>query len=79
MQSSIVRAASAHWNTIQYSTSDASTTVLHHVTFKVTQGKPGLNITKQISVECKVCTCVAMPHYKCLIYTGCWGGGQKNR
>ena len=65
--------------------------VLHHVTFKVTQGKPGLHITKQISVECKVCTCVAMPCYKCLNYTDCWGevggrgggggggGGQKNR
>ena len=51
MQSNIVRAASAYWNTIQYSTSDASTTVLHHVTFKVTQGKPGLNITKQISMS----------------------------
>ena len=48
--------------------------VLHHVTFKVTQGKPGLNITKQISVQCKVCTCVAMPRYKsCLNNTGSWG------
>ena len=50
--------------------------VLHHVTFKVTQGKPGSSITKQISVQCKVCTCVAMPRYKsCLNNTGSWGEG----
>ena len=60
--------------------------VLHHVTFKATQGKPGLNnIIIQISVQCEVCACVAMPPYKCLNYTVCWGErgrggeGQKNR
>ena len=44
--------------------------------FKVTQEKPGLYITKQISAQCKVGTCVAMPRYKsCLNNTGCWEGG----
>ena len=59
---------------IQYSSQRQTLqSVLHHVTFKVAQKKPGLNITKQNSVQCKVCTCVAMPPYKCLNYTGCWG------
>ena len=57
----------------QRQTSDASLSVLHHVTFKVTQGKRGLTITEQISEHCKVCTCVTMPCYKCLNYKGCWG------
>ena len=59
---------------IQYSSQRQTLhSVLHHVTFKVAQGKPALNITKQNSVQCNVCTCVAMPRYKCLNYTGCWG------
>ena len=33
----------------------------------------GCNITKQISVQCKVCTCVTMPCYKCLNHKGCCG------
>ena len=58
---------------IQYSSQRQTLhSVLHHVTFKIAQGKPGLNITKQNSVQCKVCTCVAMPRYKCLNYTGCY-------
>ena len=70
---------------IQYSSQRQTLhSVLHHVTIKIAQGKPGLNITKQNSVQCKVCTCVAMPRYKCLNYTGgggggAEGGGQKNR
>ena len=37
-------------------------------------GETGSDITKQISVQCKVCTCVAMPRYKSsLNNTGCWG------
>ena len=48
----------------------------------LTKGKPGLNITKQISVQCKVCTCVAIPRYKsCLNNTAVggswrWGRGE---
>ena len=67
---------SAHLPSIQYSTSDVRRFPQRSASRDL-QGytrETGLNITKQISVQCKVCTCVTMPCYKCLNYKGCWGG-----
>ena len=76
MQSNLVWAASAHWNTMQYSTSNAPQRSASRDLQGCT-GERGINITKQNSVQCKVCTCVAIPRYQCLNYTGCWGGGRE--